>query len=70
MKLTSFLKTDSGQNVLAMDFFGYPLADNQSSLTPFQYYFILKGRADLEKKRNTPDEKEQKFNKLRSMKRH
>lgn len=53
-----------------MDFFGYPIADNQSILTPFQYYFILKGRADLEKKRNTPDEKEQKFNKLRSMKRH
>lgn len=70
MTLMNFLKSSEGQNVIAMDFFGYPLASNQSSLTPFQYYFILKGRAELEKKRNTPDEKEQKFNKLRSMKRH
>lgn len=53
-----------------MDFFGYRIGNIQGDLTPFQYYIILKGRADLEEKRNTPDKKEQKFDKLRSMRKN
>lgn len=70
MKLMNFLKTDECQNVIALDFFGYHINTIQGDLTPFQYYTILKGRVELERKRNTPDEKEQKFDKLRSMRKN
>lgn len=53
----TFLKTNEAKNIIWLDYCGYPLADNLGDLTVIQYYFILKGRAELHKEMNKVDKK-------------
>lgn len=48
MTLTNFLKTNEGQQIIWLDYWGYHLADKQQDLTPLQSLFLMKGRMKLE----------------------
>lgn len=50
----NFLNSPEGQRVIALDYFGYPLALTQGELTPLQMMVIYKGRMDLHEKMNNP----------------
>ncbi|WP_406532512.1 hypothetical protein [Methanobrevibacter sp.] len=55
----TFLKTDEAQEVILLDYLGYPL-EAQQRLTYAQRMFILKGRAKLEKEISDAQENEMK----------
>lgn len=44
----NFLKTDEGQQIIWLDYFGYPLARTQQELTELQALLLTKGRSKLE----------------------
>lgn len=48
----NFLKTPEAQEIIWLDYWGYPLASRQQDLTPLQAAFILKGRAKLQEEMN------------------
>ena len=48
----NFLKTPEAQEIILLDYWGYPLATRQQDLTPLQAAFILKGRAKLQEEMN------------------
>lgn len=58
--LKTFLKTDDAQEIILLDYWGYPLATSQKDLTYAQRLFILKGRAEFEKEMRKAEEKEMK----------
>ena len=58
--LKTFLKTDDAQEIILLDYWGYPLATSQKDLTYAQRLFILKGRAEFEKEMRKDEEKEMK----------
>ena len=58
MMLKNFLKTDEAQEIILLDYWGYPLALTQKDLTFAQSMFILKGRAKFEKEMRKAEEKE------------
>ena len=53
----TFLKTDEAQEIILLDYWGYPLAATQKDLTYAQRMFITKGRAKLEKELQEAAEK-------------
>ena len=58
----NFLKTDEAQQIIWLDYFGYPLAKTQQELTPLQALFLTKGRMELEKElRKAEEEKVSNF---------
>ena len=56
--LKPFLKTNEGQNIILLDYYGYKIAEKQSEMTIVQEMFISKGRVDLDKKMKEAEEKE------------
>lgn len=58
--LKTFLKTDDAQEIILLDYWGYPLVTSQKDLTYAQRLFILKGRAEFEKERRKAEENEMK----------
>lgn len=60
MMWTNFLKTDEAQEIILLDYRGYPLAKTQRELTYAQRLFILKGRAKLDKEMAEAEENEMK----------
>lgn len=60
MRQKNFLKTNEAQEIILLDYKGYPLATSQKDLTYAQRYFILRGREELEKKIKQHEEKEMK----------
>ena len=58
--LKTFLKTDDAQEIILLDYWGYPLATSQKDLTYAQRLFILKGRAEIEKEMRKAEENEMK----------
>ena len=57
---TTFLKSDEAQEIILLDYWGYPLATTQKDLTYAQRLFITKGRAKFEKELQEAQEKEMK----------
>ena len=55
-KLTNFLKTDEGLNIIWLDYCGYHLATCQQDLTPLQALFLTKGRLKLHEDMNKVDD--------------
>ena len=60
MMWMNFLKTNEAQEIILLDYWGYPLARTQRELTYAQRLFIIKGRAKFEKELNEAQEKEMK----------
>lgn len=60
MMQKTFLKTDEAQEIILLDYWGYPLAPTQRELTYAQRMFIIKGRAKFEKELREAEEKEMK----------
>ena len=58
--LKTFLKTDDAQEIILLDYWGYPLATSQKDLTYAQRLFILKGRAEFKKEMRKAEKKEKK----------
>ena len=58
MTWMTFLKTNEAQEIILLDYWGYPLAPTQKDLTYAQRLFITKGRAEFEKKMREAGEKE------------
>lgn len=58
--LKTFLKTDDAQEIILLDYWGYPLATSQKDLTYAQRLFILKGRAEFEKEMRKAEKNEMK----------
>lgn len=56
----NFLKTSEAQEIILLDYWGYPLATTQRDLTYAQRLFIIKGRAKFEKELQEAQEKEMK----------
>ena len=60
MMQKNFLKTSEAQEIILLDYWGYPLATTQKDLTYVQRMFITKGRAKFEKEMQEAQEKEMK----------
>ncbi|MBR3140448.1 MAG: hypothetical protein IKF11_06240 [Methanobrevibacter sp.] len=56
----NFLKTDEAQEIILLDYRGYPLAQTQKDMTFPQIMFILKGRSKFDKELREAEEKEMK----------
>ena len=54
----TFLKTNEGQNIILLDYYGYKISEKQSEMTLLQELFICHGRVELDKKMNESQEKE------------
>ena len=54
----TFLKTNSGRNIILLDYYGYHIVEKQSDMTVLQEMFILKGRYELDKEIAEAEENE------------
>lgn len=52
------MKSNEAQEIILLDYWGYPLATTQKDLTYAQRLFITKGRAEFEKKMREAEENE------------